>query len=196
FADRGGLVKYQNYLNSITSIYSLIQSGDLSPTMITPNPLPQISMPIQALYNQVTGSKVFLSATNTRTFISTQQGAAFTVPILFIATTSAVQNVSGSGFQDSVYVNPGAQVDASGLGSAGQDYLYLTGNFSDYTQTVSAGGIYTFTGKAGTKNAGEVLIISMNGDSSANPTALVFADRGGFVGGSTRIGFDNTTPTY
>ena len=192
FADRGGNVCRNNYSNNSNNYnHSLIQAVDLSATMITPNPLPQISMPIQALYNSIyNGSRVYITPENasTRTFISSPNGISFTVPIILTATTSAtlsgrpsypLQIIEGSSMSDSVYVNPGAQVNAIGLfASAGNDKLYLTGNFADYTQTVSAGGVYTFTGKAGTKNAGEVVSFAL---SQADADYIIFADRGGLV---------------
>ena len=82
-------------------------------------------------------------------------------------------SITGGGGIDRLYVGAGTKVDAGALfASANTDELYLSGNFSDYTQTISAGGVYTFTGLAGGSHAGEVVSFSMN----SNGDKLVFAN--------------------
>ena len=82
-------------------------------------------------------------------------------------------SITGGGGVDRLYVGPGTKVDAGALfASANTDELYLSGNFNDYTQTISAGGVYTFTGLAGGSHAGEVVSFSMN----SNGDKLVFAN--------------------
>ena len=82
-------------------------------------------------------------------------------------------DISGGNGADRLYIGAGTQVNASALfASAGTDELYLSGNFSDYTQTVSVGGVYTFSGKAAGSHANEVVSFSMN----SNGDKLVFAN--------------------
>ena len=82
-------------------------------------------------------------------------------------------SITGGGGIDRLYAGAGTKVDAGALfASAGTDELYLSGNFSDYTQTISAGGVYTFTGVVGGSHAGEVVSFSMN----SNGDKLVFAN--------------------
>ena len=82
-------------------------------------------------------------------------------------------SITGGGGVDRLYVGAGTKVDAGALfASANTDELYLSGSFSDYTQTISAGGVYTFTGLAGGSHAGEVVSFSMN----SNGDKLVFAN--------------------
>ena len=82
-------------------------------------------------------------------------------------------SITGGGGVDRLYVGAGTKVDAGALfASANTDELYLSGNFSDYTQTISAGGVYTFTGLAGGSHANEVVSFSMN----SNGDKLVFAN--------------------
>ena len=82
-------------------------------------------------------------------------------------------SITGGGGVDRLYAGAGTKVDAGALfASAGTDELYLSGNFSDYTQTISAGGVYTFTGVAGGSHANEVVSFSMN----SNGDKLVFAN--------------------
>ena len=82
-------------------------------------------------------------------------------------------SITGGGGVDRLYVGAGTKVDAGALfASANTDELYLSGNFSDYDQTISAGGVYTFTGVAGGSHAGEVVSFSMN----SNGDKLVFAN--------------------
>ena len=75
-------------------------------------------------------------------------------------------------------VRKGTNADAIGLfASAGQDVLYLTGRFGDYTQTKSSGGVYTFTRNftdAADASLTEVVNFSMN----SSGDRLVFADGG------------------
>ena len=82
-------------------------------------------------------------------------------------------SITGGGGVDRLYVGAGTKVDAGALfASANTDELYLSGNFSDYTQTISTGGVYTFTGVAGGSHANEVVSFSMN----SNGDKLVFAN--------------------
>ena len=82
-------------------------------------------------------------------------------------------SITGGGGVDRLYVGAGTKVDAGALfASAGTDELYFSGNFNDYTQTISAGGVYTFTGAAGGSHANEVVSFSMN----SNGDKLVFAN--------------------
>ena len=82
-------------------------------------------------------------------------------------------SITGGGGIDRLYVGAGTKVDAGALfASANTDELYLSGSFSDYTQTISAGGVYTFTGVAGGSHADEVVSFSMN----SNGDKLVFAN--------------------
>ena len=82
-------------------------------------------------------------------------------------------SITGGGGIDRLYAGAGTKVDAGALfASANTDELYLSGNFSDYTQTISAGGVYTFTGVAGGSHANEVVSFSMN----SNGDKLVFAN--------------------
>ena len=82
-------------------------------------------------------------------------------------------SITGGGGVDRLYVGAGTKVDAGALfASANTDELYLSGNFSDYTQMISAGGVYTFTGLAGGSHANEVVSFSMN----SNGDKLVFAN--------------------
>ena len=82
-------------------------------------------------------------------------------------------SITGGGGVDRLYVGAGTKVDAGALfASANTDELYLSGSFSDYTQTISAGGVYTFTGVAGGSHADEVVSFSMN----SNGDKLVFAN--------------------
>ena len=82
-------------------------------------------------------------------------------------------SITGGGGVDRLYVGAGTKVDAGALfASANTDELYLSGSFSDYTQTISAGGVYTFTGVAGGSHANEVVSFSMN----SNGDKLVFAN--------------------
>ena len=82
-------------------------------------------------------------------------------------------SITGGGGVDRLYAGAGTKVDAGGLfASAGTDELYFSGNSSDYTQTISAGGVYTFTGVAGGSHANEVVSFSMN----SNGDKLVFAN--------------------
>ena len=82
-------------------------------------------------------------------------------------------SITGGGGVDRLYVGAGTKVDAGALfASANTDELYLSGNFSDYSQTISAGGVYTFTGLAGGSHANEVVSFSMN----SNGDKLVFAN--------------------
>ena len=82
-------------------------------------------------------------------------------------------SITGGGGVDRLYAGAGTKVDAGALfASANTDELYLSGNFNDYTQTISAGGVYTFTGLAGGSRANEVVSFSMN----SNGDKLVFAN--------------------
>ena len=82
-------------------------------------------------------------------------------------------DITGGDGVDRLYIGAGTQVNAGALfASAGSDELYFSGNFSDYTQTVSVGGVYTFTGVAGGSHANEVVSFSMN----SNGDKLVFAN--------------------
>ena len=82
-------------------------------------------------------------------------------------------SITGGGGVDRLYVGAGTKVDAGALfASANTDEIYLSGNFGDYTQTISAGGVYTFTGVAGGSHANEVVSFSMN----SNGDKLVFAN--------------------
>ena len=82
-------------------------------------------------------------------------------------------SITGGGGIDRLYVGAGTKVDAGALfASANTDELYLSGSFSDYTQTISAGGVYTFTGAVGGSHANEVVSFSMN----SNGDKLVFAN--------------------
>ena len=82
-------------------------------------------------------------------------------------------SITGGGGVDRLYVGAGTKVDAGALfASANTDELYFSGNFSDYAQTISAGGVYTFTGLAGGSHANEVVSFSMN----SNGDKLVFAN--------------------
>ena len=82
-------------------------------------------------------------------------------------------SITGGGGVDRLYAGAGTKVDAGALfASANTDELYLSGNFSDYTQTISAGGVYTFTGVTGGSHANEVVSFSMN----SNGDKLVFAN--------------------
>ena len=82
-------------------------------------------------------------------------------------------SITGGGGIDRLYVGAGTKVDAGALfASANTDELYLSGNFNDYSQTISAGGVYTFTGLAGGSHADEVVSFSMN----SNGDKLVFAN--------------------
>ena len=82
-------------------------------------------------------------------------------------------SITGGGGVDRLYVGAGTKVDAGALfASANTDELYFSGNFSDYTQTISAGGVYTFTGLVGGSHANEVVSFSMN----SNGDKLVFAN--------------------
>ena len=82
-------------------------------------------------------------------------------------------SITGGGGVDRLYAGAGTKVDAGALfASAGTDELYFSGNSSDYTQTISAGGVYTFTGVAGGSHANEVVSFSMN----SNGDKLVFAN--------------------
>ena len=82
-------------------------------------------------------------------------------------------SITGGGGVDRLYVGAGTKVDAGALfASANTDELYLSGNFSDYDQTISAGGVYTFTGLASGSHANEVVSFSMN----SNGDKLVFAN--------------------
>ena len=179
FADRGGNVCLKNYLSGQT--YSLIQAVNLNTNTRTPNPLPVVP-PLSTNSNTtlIYDNNIHSSST---LYLFSSNGHTIKVPYTFNSTGSTFY-ISGAGGVDNVYVSPGTIIDAIGLfSSAGNDKLYLTGNFADYTQTVSAGGVYTFTGKAGTKNAGEVVSFSMNGDACAGDAGdtLIFADRGGNV---------------
>ena len=82
-------------------------------------------------------------------------------------------SITGGGGVDRLYVGTGTKVDAGALfASANTDELYFSGNFNDYDQTISAGGVYTFTGKVSGSHAGEVVSFSMN----SNGDKLVFAN--------------------
>ena len=82
-------------------------------------------------------------------------------------------SITGGGGIDRLYAGAGTKVDAGALfASAGTDELYFSGNFNDYTQTISAGGVYTFTGLSGGSHANEVVSFSMN----SNGDKLVFAN--------------------
>ena len=82
-------------------------------------------------------------------------------------------SITGGGGVDRLYVGAGTKVDAGALfASANTDELYFSGNFNDYTQTISAGGVYTFTGVAGGSHTNEVVSFSMN----SNGDKLVFAN--------------------
>ena len=82
-------------------------------------------------------------------------------------------SITGGGGVDRLYAGAGTKVDAGALfASAGTDELYFSGNFNDYTQTISAGGVYTFTGAVGGSHANEVVSFSMN----SNGDKLVFAN--------------------
>ena len=61
-----------------------------------------------------------------------------------------VATVVGGTGNDAVFAGAGSKVDFTDTGN-GDDKLFLTGRFADYTQSVNtASGVYTFTRSSGT----------------------------------------------
>ena len=88
------------------------------------------------------------------------------------STTGVDLNAVGGGGVDRVYVTAGSTVDASLLLN-GQDIIYFTGNWADYTKDTSKSGVIIFTreidGNLETVTVG-------NGQISLTRDLLVFAD--------------------
>ncbi|MDC9727678.1 MAG: hypothetical protein PSN35_07605, partial [Candidatus Thioglobus sp.] len=103
-------------------------------------------------------------------------------PLLGIETRGQLLSAAGGLGDDAVYVGEGTTVDATGLtATAGNDVIYLTGDFDDYTQS-NQGPTYTLTREVvvnGETFTESVKFIASNGDK------IVFAD------GSLAIGFSD-----
>ncbi|MBD8052033.1 hypothetical protein, partial [Limnohabitans radicicola] len=81
--------------------------------------------------------------------------------------------ITGTSRIDKVYVKAGAQVDARNL-FAGEDQIYLTGNWLDYTRSLTEiSGAITFTR---TVNGATERVIVSNGATSFGRDRLHFAD--------------------
>ncbi|MBD8051742.1 beta strand repeat-containing protein, partial [Limnohabitans radicicola] len=106
--------------------------------------------------------RAFASTTSTTT------GATF-------AMTEAGQTTvaTGTGQVDKVYVKAGATVDARNL-FGGEDQIYLTGNWADYTKSLTeVSGAITFTRSI---NGGTEKVTVANGATTLGRDKLVFAD--------------------
>jgi hypothetical protein len=107
--------------------------------------------------------RAFASTTNT-----TGQGALFAM-----AEAGQTLVATGSSQVDKVYVKTGAVVDARNL-LAGEDVIYLTGNWGDYTKSLTAvSGAIQFTR---TINGMNEVVTVLNGATTLGRDKLVFAD--------------------
>ncbi|MDI9235251.1 VCBS domain-containing protein [Limnohabitans lacus] len=132
-------------LNTVSGANNSITSAAYSPTAPAGNTL-----------------RAFASTTSTTT------GATF-------AMTEAGQStvVTGTGQSDKVYVKAGATVDARNL-LGGEDQIYLTGNWADYTKSLTeVSGAITFTRSV---NGGTEKVTVANGATAVGRDKLVFAD--------------------
>ncbi|UHD45003.1 integrin alpha [Aureimonas altamirensis] len=127
----------------------------------------------------VTGYNASLTAENivvpTNGGSTTAVSASTTGPgaIFAMSTPGQVTQFTGTGSVDKVYVKAGSVVDARGL-LGGEDIIYFTGNWTDYTKSTTAvsGGIQ-FTRSIG----GHTEIVTVgNGVSAQSRDKLVFAD--------------------
>jgi len=146
---KGILTNYDNvvFADGAVSTYNL-HGWATTGTLPTPNTAPALPTTLNATV------KTFALDATGETFTGTLPG------INFIAT-------GGNGV-DIVYVKPGATVDASKLNS-GEDKIYLTGNWADYTKAATTSKI-TFTNAA---NGETVIVAAATG---ASNDRLVFAD--------------------
>ena len=138
-------------------------------------------------------------ATNAKYLITTSTGSYIDwsyakIPGFSIQNKTAA--IVGGVGNDAVYVGAGSSVDFTDTG-AGNDSLYLTGSFSDYTQSVNAAmGVYTFTRTGPGAGSEQIVFKASNGND-----AVYFAD--GHVNlnftaqqpGGTRL-YDAGTSTY
>ncbi|MCX8519734.1 MAG: Ig-like domain-containing protein, partial [Methylophilaceae bacterium] len=156
FADYSVMLYLGTYLNTQTNNYATIQSSQLTPS----------SQPVPSL-GAVPGdapSKVFVF-----------DAGGVNIPQLPIVGEAIA--ITGGGGVDSFYVRKGTNADALGLfASSGIDVLYLTGRFTDYNQTVSTSGVYTFTRTFTAADVGLSEVVSFSMTSSGDK--LVFADGG------------------
>ncbi|MDI9235277.1 hypothetical protein, partial [Limnohabitans lacus] len=132
-------------LNTVSGANNSITSAAYTPTAPAGNTL-----------------RAFASTTSTTT------GATF-------AMTEAGQStvVTGTGQSDKVYVKAGATVDARNL-LGGEDQIYLTGNWADYTKSLTeVSGAITFTRSV---NGGTEKVTVANGATAVGRDKLVFAD--------------------
>jgi len=102
--------------------------------------------------------------------------------LLGLETVNQQLLLSGNSGVDSVYVGAGTQVDATVL-SSGDDNIYLTGNFADYTQSI-VGNQFTFS-----------RVIDGFTESVSFVSAFGENDRLFFADGSVNTGFDNLFET-
>jgi Ca2+-binding RTX toxin-like protein len=113
-------------------------------------------------------AKVYLGAAS--------DGATLTISGGVLPNVQAGQSIrySGGAADESVYVTAGSTVDATRLiTSGGNDRVYLTGKFVDYSQSVNEFGTYTFTRINGLASGqSEVVKVSSASDSDV----LYFAD--------------------
>ncbi|MBD8050443.1 beta strand repeat-containing protein, partial [Limnohabitans radicicola] len=132
-------------LASVSGVNNSLTSAAYSPTAPAGNTL-----------------RAFASTTSTTT------GATF-------AMTEAGQTTvaTGTGQVDKVYVKAGATVDARNL-FGGEDQIYLTGNWADYTKSLTeVSGAITFTRSI---NGGTEKVTVANGATTLGRDKLVFAD--------------------
>ncbi len=81
---------------------------------------------------------------------------------------------SGGFGADSYYVKAGTSANAIDLmGSSGNDKLYLTGSFSDYSQSVDGNGVYVFTRTVGLQSGQSEIVKFASG---VDDDSVYFAD--------------------
>ena len=145
------------FANGGTTVAALVSSVASTPV------IPSLDATLSSLSAPAILSTAASSTESARVRLDTQGTvvSAVTDPMLIVSGSSAV---------DTVYVAAGSKVDARGLGGS-VDEIYLTGNWSDYTKTVSGRSI-TLTRTVG--NQSESVIVSA-GTGMLNDR-LIFAD--------------------
>jgi Ca2+-binding RTX toxin-like protein/ribosomal 50S subunit-recycling heat shock protein len=98
---------------------------------------------------------------------------ASTDPVVHAGLVGSSLLVSGGSSVDKVYVGAETTVDARSLG-AGVDEVYLTGNFSDYSMSLSLTNVI-LTRMTGLGN-GQAEVVTVSGGTSVSWDVLIFAD--------------------
>ncbi|MBA5249201.1 MAG: hypothetical protein FE834_06690, partial [Gammaproteobacteria bacterium] len=149
--------------------------------------------------NPLAGQRVFADNGATKVFITDTDSQN-----ILTAVQGTSTKIKGAKGDDSVYVNKGTKVDATELTSTeGNDHIYLTGNFADYTQSNFASDgttkipQYTFSRKVminGVEFDEELTFILNDGDKLHFADGHVKIDMTGALGGAN--GFPTITSTH